>query len=330
MSRFEMDDQFWGHHKTKRALRAGAEAIQMWMAMRFYVAINNSGGLVPDEDINDLDGAPNDARKWLGVLVGCGKPLPGGGRGAGLVDQADGFWMLHDYDDHGLSPEEVERRKELSRERQRRWRQGRLPESKPQEQPAQRSIPCITEEQEPETSRNAVGNASRDALGDAATNGGSNAVTDALCDVPDPIRSEERSDRRVVAKDLTGIQGDRTDRTAATTGPVRCPPDLRLTDDQRGALETSMVPGWAIDALTAQYVSAQLADETKTMPLVAWRKCLAKAVSSAWNDPRRRPKKPAAETTGDAPAPGTSDPPSPGQVWHRDGYWYYPLPEQVA
>jgi hypothetical protein len=129
---------------------------------------------------------------------------------------------------------------------------------------------------------------------------------------------------------LSGIPHENGPSTAtATTGPVRCPADLRLTDDQRGALETSMIPGWAIDELTTQYVSSQLADEIKTMPLVAWRKCLAKSISSCWNDSRRRPRKPEADTSPESTQRAT--PPVDGQVLHRDGYWYFPLPaQQVA
>jgi hypothetical protein len=55
---WQMDDKFLGHHKTIRALRAGAEALQMWLALRNYVAHNETDGEIPDEDIDDLPGAP--------------------------------------------------------------------------------------------------------------------------------------------------------------------------------------------------------------------------------------------------------------------------------
>src|SRR5512147_983647 len=98
----------------------------MWLAMRTYVAINNTGGFIPDEDLDDLNGKPGTPRKWVAVLVNCGKPLPNGGRGAGLVDEVPGGWELHDYSDHGLSPEEIEHKRKLSRDRQRRWRRTRM------------------------------------------------------------------------------------------------------------------------------------------------------------------------------------------------------------
>lgn len=114
---------------------------------------------------------------------------------------------------------------------------------------------------------------------------------------------------------------------SATNAQVTCPPDLVLTDAQRGSLETSLIPGWAIDAITASFVAAEIADENKKMPLVSWRKCLAKAIASNWNDSKRRPKKP---DVSKQVAEQQEKPPRPGMVWHRDGYWYEPIREAAA
>lgn len=218
MSRFEIDDQFLGHHKTVRALRKGAEALQMWLAIRTYVAINNSDGIVPDEDIDDLPGAPKSPRKWLAVLVECGKPVPGEGRGPGLVDAVDGGWRLHDYRDHGLSPDEIERRKELSRERQRRWRESRVP------------------------------NASRNGVTHSPPNAVTNPSSDASGDTPDPIRSDPKIDPSLHggAKDLSGHGGrDETDpprpsreisvgaRRFAESLNTEAPEELEFTEQHR-------------------------------------------------------------------------------------------------
>jgi hypothetical protein len=187
VSRFEIDDQFLCHHKTKRALRKGPESLQMWLAFRTYSAINNSDGIVPDEDIDDLDGAPKNPRKWLAILIECGRPLPGGTRGPGLIEQIDGGFRLHDYRDHGLSPEEVERRRELSRDRQRRWRDARV----------------------------GVTNASR--------NGVTPCVTNASGDTPDPIRSEEiRSDLDPVSKEPDRYSAQNPEPAAHTPRIDRC------------------------------------------------------------------------------------------------------------
>ena len=125
MAYWQMDDGFLGHHKTKRAIRKGPDALVMWVALRTYVAVNTTDGVIFDEDIDDLPHAPKNPRKWLKVLHECGEPLAGGARGPGLVDRIDGGWRLHNYDRHGLSPEEIERRRAAARERKRKWLENR-------------------------------------------------------------------------------------------------------------------------------------------------------------------------------------------------------------
>lgn len=139
MSYWQMDDGFLGHHKTVRAIRKGPEALQMWVALRTYVAKNTTNGTVPDEDIDDLPQAPKNPRKWLQVLVECGKPVGGGIRAPGLVDPiCDGQWKLHNYERHGLPADEIQRRKEAARERKKKWhekRSGTEPERRPERVP---------------------------------------------------------------------------------------------------------------------------------------------------------------------------------------------------
>jgi hypothetical protein len=119
---WQMDDKFLGHHKTIRALRAGAEALQMWLALRNYVAHNETDGEIPDEDIDDLPGAPAEPRKWLKVLVECGKPQPGGTRLAGLVDPCPCGWKMHNYEKHGLTRQQIEHARKKAKERKDRYR----------------------------------------------------------------------------------------------------------------------------------------------------------------------------------------------------------------
>lgn len=158
----------------------------------------------------------------------------------------------------------------------------------------------------------------------------SHGTSYSICSSRSSILDLRSEDLEATTKDLKTSPRDDTSAVAVVikTGPIRCPPDLHLTDDQRGALETCLIPGWAIDELTNQYVSAELADEAKVMPLVAWRKCLAKSISSCWNDQRRRPKRPDSTGPTIATAPPTGG--EPGQAWHPGGYWYFPLPEQQA
>jgi hypothetical protein len=88
-----------------------------------------------------------------------------------------------------------------------------------------------------------------------------------------------------------------TTTVAADVVGVPCPTDLSLIPEQRETLETSMIPGWAIDAITAGFVASARANQTDKRPLLVWRKCLARAVSGDWNNPKKRPQKP----EGDGP-----------------------------
>lgn len=125
MSYWEMDDGFLGHHKTRRAVREGWEALGMWTALRTYVAQYLTDGFIPDEEIDTLPNAPRNPRRWLDVLVRCGKPGSDGSRGAGLVDRVAGGFMLHDYSDHGLPAAEIRKRKADAAARQKRWRDSK-------------------------------------------------------------------------------------------------------------------------------------------------------------------------------------------------------------
>jgi hypothetical protein len=128
MSYWLMSDTFLSHHKVVRALRKGDSAIRMWLALRAYVALNNTDGFIADEDIDDLPNAPKSPRKWLNVLVECGKPTADG-RGSGLIDKTDNGWKIHDYEHHGLSSDEIEAKRQNNRERQKRYRERKSKQS---------------------------------------------------------------------------------------------------------------------------------------------------------------------------------------------------------
>ncbi len=91
---------------------------------------------------------------------------------------------------------------------------------------------------------------------------------------------------------------DETTTTGGGNGQGPCPADLKLTDGQRKTLESSMIPGWAIDEITSAFVAKYQADQADRRTLVVWRKCLSTAVSSTWNDPNKRPRKPEAGESG--------------------------------
>ena len=94
--------------------------------------------------------------------------------------------------------------------------------------------------------------------------------------------------RRGEARQGSGILNSGSSSRACD---IECPADLKLTAEQAKVLETAMIPVWAIELLTVQFVASQVVD-SKPRPLDAWLKCLSKSITSSWNDPSRRPKKP--------------------------------------
>lgn len=119
-----LKEEFVGGEKWRRAVKlGGSDSIVMWLALKCYASQHpTTEGFVPDENIDDLPGAPRKPRKALEALTECGRLLPDGTRGAGLVDVAHGGWQLHDYLDHSQTPEEIELRREKARLKKARQR----------------------------------------------------------------------------------------------------------------------------------------------------------------------------------------------------------------
>jgi hypothetical protein len=121
---------------------------------------------------------------------------------------------------------------------------------------------------------------------------------------PTPEASQDPT-CKVEAKDLTGRAPPDPPQPPPpeSVNPetmVPCPPaaDL-LTPQQRAALEVALIPGWAIDALVAEFASRYAADQSELRTLVRWRKGCSQAVNGNWNNPARRPQKP--DATGSPP-----------------------------
>ncbi len=122
----QIKEEFVGCKKWHRAIElGGAEAIQLWLAMKRYAAEHLTDGFVADSDIETLPGAPRKARKALKALVECGKTERDGTRGHGLVDVVENGWELHDYLDHANSSDEEELRREKAREKKRKQREAK-------------------------------------------------------------------------------------------------------------------------------------------------------------------------------------------------------------
>jgi hypothetical protein len=120
-------EEFVGGEKYSRAQRlGGSDAIVMWLALKAYASKHPScAGFIPDEDLDRLLGAPAPrvVQKALRALVECGRLLPDGSRGPGLVEPVPSGWQLHDYLDHSQAPEELELRRERARLKKQRQRE---------------------------------------------------------------------------------------------------------------------------------------------------------------------------------------------------------------
>lgn len=120
-------EEFIGGEKFRRAVKlGGSDAIVMWLALKCYCSQHpDTEGFVPAEELKDLPGAPRRAGKALQALVECGRLLPRGERGAGLVEVTEHGWQMHDYGDHAPAPEELELRREKGRLRQQAHRENK-------------------------------------------------------------------------------------------------------------------------------------------------------------------------------------------------------------
>lgn len=68
---------------------------------------------------------------------------------------------------------------------------------------------------------------------------------------------------------------------------------MRLLDSQIATLGTCGIPQWAVEALMADFVGRYLGAPTDLRTVEDWRKGMWTAVKGNWNDPNKRPKKPA-------------------------------------
>lgn len=119
----QVKEEFLGSVKTQLAVEIGGwEALGLWLALKGYVAMSNSGGFIPTESIPKLPGVPRNWQKAMRGLVECGKLQPDGSRTGGLVERVEHGVILHHYEDHG-TPVEVEGlRRQKAREQKARRR----------------------------------------------------------------------------------------------------------------------------------------------------------------------------------------------------------------
>ena len=285
MSKIELDDQILDHPKFVRAVKhGGSDTIFLWLGLRSYCSKLLTDGFIPDDMLDEVRG-PKETKKRMAALDVL--------IDSKLVHRVTDGIVLHDYLDWASSREDVLRWRESAKARKAK---SRNVSQRDGQRDGQRDTGVRHSDGTAESQCPPHAHASRMRV---------------------PLTSPSQTTSRSTTTETGTV-------AAIDSGKIPCPPTLRLTEEQRSVLETSLIPGWAIDELTNQYVAAEVADQTKTMPLSAWHKCLSRAISGNWNNQQRRPKKPQVE--GEQPKTGGL----PGQTWHKDGYWYYAIAKETA
>lgn len=108
---FKVDDTLHGHPKHRKA---GLAAVGLWTVAGSYCSQYVTEGFVPEWFVS---GWPS-GRRLAGRLVSVGLWSPGD------RDEEAGWWF-HDWEHYQMTKDEIERDKQLNRERQKRFREKR-------------------------------------------------------------------------------------------------------------------------------------------------------------------------------------------------------------
>lgn len=119
MSWFKTDDLFYGHPKVRRA---GLEAIGLWSVAGSHAAAYKLEGFAPGWFVESWPNGVELAERLVKARLWE----------AGERDGEEG-WFFHDWDDHQPSADQIERQREKSRERQRRFQERKSHTKKPAE-----------------------------------------------------------------------------------------------------------------------------------------------------------------------------------------------------
>lgn len=109
---FKVDDTLHSHPKVRRA---GAAAVGLWATAGSFSMAYKTDGFVPQYFVDGWGKAGVTAAR---KLVECGLWR------TGSHEQEPGYWF-HDWDDYQPLSDEIERDRELARERQRKFRETR-------------------------------------------------------------------------------------------------------------------------------------------------------------------------------------------------------------
>lgn len=107
---FKVDDTLHSHPKPRAA---GLAAMGLWSLAGSYCSQYTTEGFVPEWFVQAWPGG----RKHANALVRAGLWLE--------TDANPPGWQFHDWDHFQMTKEEIERDRELNRERQKRFREKR-------------------------------------------------------------------------------------------------------------------------------------------------------------------------------------------------------------
>lgn len=116
MSWVKLDDRLWSHPKVRRAWKRSRGSMGLYLLALTYSAQHETDGLLDSEWIEDMLPAKKERDQALNALVS-----------AGLFDEEEGGFRIHDYLDHNESRAEAEARRERDRERKARGGRGGRP-----------------------------------------------------------------------------------------------------------------------------------------------------------------------------------------------------------
>ena len=108
---FKVDDTLHGHPKARAA---NLPAMGLWTLAGSYASQYTTEGFIPEWFVTSWP----SGRKHATALVRTG--LWREGERAG-----ESGWWFHDWEHYQMTKEEIDRDRELNRERQRRFREGR-------------------------------------------------------------------------------------------------------------------------------------------------------------------------------------------------------------
>lgn len=184
-----------GHEKTRKlrdglGLKNSYEAVGLIICIWSWAAVHAPSGELKEmkpQDLADAAGWRKSAKNLLRALVD-----------SGFLDESEGGYSLHDWDNHqGLLQDAIDRSKRGNADRQRRWRERKR---------AERSA---GENASPVPNNNATRNATQGVTGNIGSNGNNGSTSSSTITNTLPISQSVVVVNTVPGDDGDGGDGDR-------------------------------------------------------------------------------------------------------------------------